>query len=277
MSRHVTARWLRPFLVLTIALFAAVPARAAWLDGEAKNLASEARLRKDVTFLASPECEGRGPTTLGLSRAADHIANEFKKAGLKPGNPDGTYFQTFTIPGTVLDAPATLTLKGPQGRELVLQQGVHFYPMGMGGAGKVEDAKAVFAGYGRKFPADYKGRVGNDPVVLKDYDDFAGLDVKGKVVVVINDTPRGIRADAAGRRGGGMYLPQMLQPRMPPRPAPAPCSSSTIWRRPRPAMTCTTSAIPPSVAAVRGCRPFRSCTCIVRSSRRWWLEPPTRT
>ena len=116
--------------------------------------------------------------------------------------------------GPSLEAPATLTLKGPQGRELVLQQGVHFYPMGLGGAGKVEDAKAVFAGYGRKFPADYKGRVGNDPVVLKDYDDFAGLDVKGKVVIVINDTPRGIRPDNRRGGGGGTYLPQMLQPKI---------------------------------------------------------------
>ena len=218
MSRHVSARWLRPLLVLTVALLAAVPARATWLDGEAKNLASEARLRKDVTFLASPECEGRGPTTLGLVRAADHIANEFKKAGLKPGNPDGTYFQTFTIPGTILDAPATLTLQGPQGRELVLQQGVHFYPMGLRAAQQSMDRgrqSRLRWLCGRKFPADYKGRIEQrGPSSSSDYDDFAGLDVKGKVVIVINDTPRRHvrevrRSSAVGRTSRRCFSPKI--------------------------------------------------------------------
>ena len=66
--------------------------------------ASEARLKRDVTFLASDECEGRGPTTKGLVLAGDYIANEFKKAGLKPGGVDGTYFQPFAVAGAKLDA-----------------------------------------------------------------------------------------------------------------------------------------------------------------------------
>jgi hypothetical protein len=213
MARHVPVRGFRPVLVLLVTLVTVFPARAAWPEGAARKLESEAHLRKDINFLASPECEGRGPTTLGLIRAGDHIANEFKKAGLKPGNPDGTYFYNYTIPGAVLDAPATLTLHGPQGRELVLQQGVHFFPMGSGGAGKVEGAKAAFAGYGRKFPADFKGRIGNDTVILKDYDDFADIDVKGKVVLVINDTPRSIRPDG-GRRPQGTYFTQMVLPKI---------------------------------------------------------------
>ena len=55
-------------------------------------------MKSDVTYLASDELEGRGPTTKGINKAADYIADEFKKAGLKPGGVDGTYFQPFPYP-----------------------------------------------------------------------------------------------------------------------------------------------------------------------------------
>jgi hypothetical protein len=190
----------RPFLTLPLLLLLAVPLRAESTAEEAARAAreaeSEARLKKDITFLASDECEGRGPTTAGLNRAADYIANEFKKAGLKPGGVDGTYFQPFTIPGAVLDAPATLSFKGPGGREIVLKQGVHFNPMGYGAAGKLDNAALVFAGYGLSTPS---------------YDDYADIEAEGKIVVIFNDVPRGDRTILGGPGGrGGAYLPAML-------------------------------------------------------------------
>ncbi|MFO0969591.1 MAG: M28 family peptidase [Gemmataceae bacterium] len=136
-----------------------------------------ARLRRDVTFLASDECEGRGPGTKGIDLAADYIAKEFAKAGLKPGLGEKGYFQPFSISGAArLESPGRLTLKGPAGQEIVLKPGVDFQVLGLSGAGKV-DAPLVFAGYG---------------VTSKDamYDDYAGLDVKGKVVVVLRRVPR---------------------------------------------------------------------------------------
>jgi hypothetical protein len=136
---------------------------------------AEQRLRRDVTFLASDECEGRGPTTLGIDRAADYIAAEFKKAGLEPGS-DGSYFQPFPIAAAVLDAPASLSLAGPRGQEVELKQGVQFWPLGMGKAGK-DTAPAVFAGYGISNP-----KAG--------YDDYEGLDVADKVVVILQGPPR---------------------------------------------------------------------------------------
>ncbi len=141
---------------------------------------SEARLKRDIFFLASDECEGRGPTTVGLVKAGDYIAAEFRKAGLKPGNPDGTYFQNFTISGARKTGPATLVLKGPGGRAIVLKEGVHFDAMGIGSSGKLTDAPVVFAGYG----------ITNRTTFGPAYDDYAGLDVKGKVVVVLRDVPR---------------------------------------------------------------------------------------
>jgi hypothetical protein len=137
---------------------------------------SEARLRRDVTFLASDACEGRGPTTEGIRIAADYVAAEFKKAGLRPGA-DGGYFQPFPLAGAKLEEPATLTLKGPRGRTLALRQGTDFQPMGIGHAGTVEGQGVVFAGFG----------VSNEKL---GYDDYAGLDVADRVVVVLRDTPR---------------------------------------------------------------------------------------
>src|SRR5690242_12178758 len=77
----------------------------------------EARMRKDVTYLASEECEGRGVDTAGIQKAAEYIVGEFTKAGLKPGGVNGTYYQPFTIAGaTKLDGKSTVTLKGPLGQ-----------------------------------------------------------------------------------------------------------------------------------------------------------------
>src|SRR5262245_8187841 len=154
---------------------------------------SEARLRRDVTFLASDACEGRGVTTEGIRKAADYIVSEFRKAGLKPGGVDGTYFQPFTFPGAVLEAPATLSVRGPKGEVTSYKQGADFNPMGIGYAGKVDALPLVFAGYG--ITSD------NEPA----YDDCAGLDVADKVVVILRDAPRGkkeagVPAFAPGQR-----------------------------------------------------------------------------
>src|SRR6266851_6961658 len=64
-------------------------------DDKAKEI--EERMRKDITFLASDECEGRGVTTKGINLAADFIAGEFKKAGLQPIDKEKGYFQPFNV------------------------------------------------------------------------------------------------------------------------------------------------------------------------------------
>ena len=72
------ARLLRP-LFATLLLFGLTASPS--LRGDE---AAEARLRRDVTFLASDECEGRGIGTKGLDKAADYIVAQFTEAGLKP-------------------------------------------------------------------------------------------------------------------------------------------------------------------------------------------------
>jgi hypothetical protein len=170
---------LRSFLPAVLAcllLTGARPGAAEVITDLHSPAASEARLKKDITYLASDELEGRGVTTRGINLAADYIAAEFKKAGLKPGGKDGSYFQPFTMPGAVLLKPATLRLAGPGGKEVELKSGEHFQPLGVSTSGTVS-GEVVFVGY---------GITSKDPEI----DDYAGLDVEGKVVVILRDTPR---------------------------------------------------------------------------------------
>jgi hypothetical protein len=136
------------------------------------------RLRRDITFLASDECEGRGVTTVGINKAADYIVQEFRKAGLKPAPGQTGFFQPFEIPGQAkLGKPNTLVLRGPQGQSMELRLQDDFTVTGFSASGKVENAPLVFAGYAAS--ADGLG-----------YDDFKGIDVAGKVIVVLRKTPR---------------------------------------------------------------------------------------
>jgi hypothetical protein len=177
----MTGRIKLTFGMLTLALLCSTVIAQEKLDKG--NAATEARLKTDIFFLASKECEGRGPTTTGLDKAADYIANKFKEAGLKPVGKAETFFQPFTIPGMVLEGAANLTLNGPGNSILALKQGEEFQPMGLSSGGEVKGAPLVFAGFGIK----------NEQLKYNDYDN---LDVRDKVVIVLRDSPRAGKADA---------------------------------------------------------------------------------
>jgi len=135
------------------------------------------RMRKDIFFLAGPECEGRGVETKGIEKAAEYVVDAFKQAGLKPAMKDGSYFQPFTITvGVKLDKPTTLTLSGPGDVTKELTLGTDFNPMGFSPNSKA-NANLVFVGYGITAPK------------LK-YDDYEGIDAAGKIVVMLRRIPR---------------------------------------------------------------------------------------
>src|SRR2546421_11821729 len=90
MSRQTRERRWLAWTVLSLLLVAAGRLPAG------DNSVQE-RLKRDLTFLASDECEGRGIGTHGIDLAADYIARAFQEAGLKPAAPEGGYFQPFTI------------------------------------------------------------------------------------------------------------------------------------------------------------------------------------
>ena len=108
---HSTRRRCR--VGILIGLLAAFGA-ASFAADDATNEEREARMKRDITFLASDECEGRGIETKGIEIAANFIAGEFASAGLKPGGLSGSYFQPFAVQGqSKLEGTSTLNLKGP--------------------------------------------------------------------------------------------------------------------------------------------------------------------
>jgi hypothetical protein len=129
-------------------------------------------LTSHVRYLASDELTGRGVDTPGIKLARDYIAREFAKYGLVPAGDDGTYFQSFDVTtGMEIKQPTTLALDN--GPPLALKQ--DWVPLALSQSGKAE-GEVVFAGYG---------------ITAKDYgyDDYAGIEAKGKIVVVLRYEP----------------------------------------------------------------------------------------
>jgi Peptidase family M28/PDZ domain/PA domain len=168
--RHLTIPR-RCFAIMLGILLALAPALAA--DDTVQE-----RMKKDLFFLASDECQGRGIDTPGINKAADYIINELKQAGLKPGGKDGTFAQPFAVnqgDGEVKGVN-TLTLHGPGGKTIDLKMDEDFKVLPLSASAKVS-APVVFLGYGLSVPHP-------------NYDDFKGVDVAGKVVVILRRVPR---------------------------------------------------------------------------------------
>ncbi|HEY2991773.1 MAG TPA: M28 family peptidase [Methylomirabilota bacterium] len=138
-------------------------------------------LVEQVKTLAASDMEGRASGTVGARRAALHIAGEMQRAGLRAGGDEGTWEQGFMVPtGIRLGEGNALRLVAPSARVLAL--GREFVPLTVSADG-AQEGDVVFAGYGITAPD-----VG--------WDDYAGLDVRGRVVLVLEGEPR--RADPAG-------------------------------------------------------------------------------
>ena len=163
------------------------PARAEESAAGASHDAVLERLRQAVTWLASPEREGRGPGTPGIDAAADWIAAQFAEIGLAaPGA--GEAFQPFVMTLDAKLGPAsanTLELVGPPtadgGATVVpLVLGRDFTPLAAGGSGRFE-LPLVFAGYGITAPSEH-------------YDDYAPLAdggvAKGAALVLLRQEPQ---------------------------------------------------------------------------------------
>ena len=179
----------RLFLAFAALLLALQPLLVSSLRGEEAAEASDKRLKESVTYLASDELEGRGVGTQGLDKAADFLAAEFAKLGLKTDSFDGTPFQKFKVTTGAEMGPSEvnqLVLQGPpekdgaEPKKLELALSKNFTPLAMGGSGKVS-APLVFVGYGITAKDLKKDFV---------YDDYDGVDAKGKIVVVIRKEPQ---------------------------------------------------------------------------------------
>jgi Zn-dependent M28 family amino/carboxypeptidase len=127
--------------------------------------------------LSSDEYEGRAPGTKGEELAVTYIANQFKNVGLKPGNTDGTYFQKVPLVG-ITPTPAPLTFhKGGKTQTLKWKDDVVAWTKHVAPSASLQDSELVFVGYGVVAP-EFQ------------WDDYKGLDVKGKtLVMLVNDPP----------------------------------------------------------------------------------------
>src|SRR4051812_45993654 len=101
-------------------------------------------MRADLTYLSSPELEGRGITTAGVVKASEFIRKEFKRLGLKSGVPDGSYYQPFKYGDRrLINREQTHLTIGSK----TLEAGKDFSPMASGESAPFK-GPLVFAGYG---------------------------------------------------------------------------------------------------------------------------------
>ena len=143
--------------------------------------ATAARMSEDLAYLASDELAGRGVGSEGIAKAGEFIAERFNELGFNTQAFDDSPYQAFNIPGpTVLGAPAenTLAFMGPQLQAMSasLKLSTDYTPLSLGGSGTFAGPVA-FAGYGIT-ASEF------------DYDDYAGFDPAGKVVIVIRKEPQ---------------------------------------------------------------------------------------
>lgn len=165
-------------------LTAAIVAGCATADNAYLDRGAAARIKADIAWLADDEREGRKAGTRGYVAAADYVAKEFKAAGLTPGN-RGEWRQTVPLRASTRDlGAARMTLDGLGGEQAL----EHLKDYIIGRSASVERFEAsgalVYVGYGVSAPTE-------------NYDDYAGLDVAGKVVVAFGGAPRGFPTDIA--------------------------------------------------------------------------------
>ncbi len=160
----------------SIAVACLMGLRVSDLRGETPGDA-KTRLTESLNYLASDELEGRGVGTKGLDVAAEFVSKGFKDAGLNVTVAGGDPFQEFSMTtGAKLGSPNSLKLVGPDGKVIELVIDKDFQVCSFGATGTF-NGELVFGGYAID---------GKD----EKYQDLEGIDVKGKVVVVIRKTPR---------------------------------------------------------------------------------------
>jgi hypothetical protein len=154
---------------------AAAHAGAAMSETKAPPAFERKTLEEHIRYLASDDLVGRGNGTSGLEVAALYIRKNFEVLGLEPAGDAGTYLQAFWLTtGQELGRHTGALLRTPDGAR-TLEYGRDFEPLSLSASGEVE-APVVFAGYGVTAPEH-------------DYDDYASVDVRGRIVLVLRYAP----------------------------------------------------------------------------------------
>ena len=135
-------------------------------------------IMEHVKVLASDEYEGRAPGTNGEALTVQYLIEQSKTIGLQPGNPDGTYVQKVPLVGiTGSEAEPFTVVKGSQKRTFKYSDEVVAFTERVTGTASIDNSDLVFVGYGVSAP-EYG------------WDDFKGVDLKGKTIVVLVNDPQ---------------------------------------------------------------------------------------
>jgi Zn-dependent M28 family amino/carboxypeptidase len=135
------------------------------------------KLRQVVAELSDDRYGGRLPGTEGDTLSRRYLASELTRVGFAPGSPDGSFEQPMELVGLTADAPPTWSFSRA-GSAVELERSTDFVAASgvQAETAEIRDAELVFAGYAIQAP-EY------------DWDDFKGVDVRGKVLVVLNNDP----------------------------------------------------------------------------------------
>jgi len=169
-------------VLIVSAATTAAPAlpRSIVLTPAERSAAREIRaagLRADIRFLAHDLLEGRGPGTRGDRLAQAYIASRMEAIGLEPGAPDGTWLQPFALVSIATHAPAVLRAqRGDDGVDFRLLEDYTAESGVQTKEARIDGKEIVFVGYGIVAP-EYQ------------WDDYKGADLKGKVLLMMNNDP----------------------------------------------------------------------------------------
>ncbi len=161
--------------VVLLATLALAPAAA---DGDPASRITASGLLRDIQALSDDAMGGRGPGSPGDRMARAFLAKRLKEIGFEPGAPGGSWEQPVPIVGVTMQHPASWTFRAASGGEASFRWWDEF----MGNSGvqapkvAIENAEVVFAGYAIEAP-EFQ------------WDDFKDADVKGKILLILNDDP----------------------------------------------------------------------------------------
>jgi Zn-dependent M28 family amino/carboxypeptidase len=131
-----------------------------------------------IKKLSSDEFEGRGPGTKGEELTVKYLEDAFKNIGLQPGNTDGSYIQKVPMVGITATNTAPLTVSSAAARRTFKwKDEVVAWTKHVADGASIADSDIIFAGYGVTAPEF-------------DWDDFKGVDVKGKTIMVFVNDPQ---------------------------------------------------------------------------------------
>ena len=177
----------------TLKLAAALAALTLPAALAAETPIDPARLNETVQTMTRDWFQGRAPGTVGEERTVGYLIGRFEALGLEPGGPDGSWVQQVPLLHTRLGAPQQLELATPQGAmPLRLGTDVYLSTLRNEDVARVANAPLVFVGHGVAAPE-------------RGWDDFKGVDLKGKVAVFLINDPDFAAAKGeavAGKFGG---------------------------------------------------------------------------